>query len=143
MHIPVRVWKNGKYTDLRLYNTSQNQEFVISDTKIDRVEFDPDKWLIAKADIVNTVVDVSENRIIQIVFERESKNIRILLPDNSKKGKLRIVDMTGRVVKNFDLSESDSRIAISDLKAGIYLVEVQVGTLMKSEKILLSPFQAE
>jgi hypothetical protein len=51
--------------------------------------------------------------------------------------------MTGRVVKNFDLSESDSRIAISDLKAGIYLVEVQVGTLMKSEKILLSPFQAE
>jgi len=140
MHIPVRIWKNGKYTDLRLYNTSQNQEFVISETKVDRVEFDPDKWLIAKADIVDAVVQISENRNIQIISERESKIIRILLPDNSERGKLRIVDLTGCVVKNFDLSESDSRIAISDLKAGIYLVEVQVGTLMKSEKILLSPF---
>ena len=143
MHIPIRVWKDGKYTDLRLYNTSQNQEFVISETKVDRVEFDPDKWLIAKADIVSTVADISVNRNIQIIYESESKSIRVLLPDYSKKGKLRIVDLTGRVVKNFDLSESDSRIGISDLKGGIYLVEVQDGRLKKSEKILLSPFQAE
>lgn len=143
MHLPIRVWKDGKYTDLRLYNTNQNQEFVISDTKVDRIEFDPDKWLIAKADIVDAVADVSVNRNIQIIYESESKSIRVLLPDYSKKGKFRIVDLTGRVVKNFDLSESDSRIGISDLKGGIYLVEVQVGTLKKSEKILLSPFQAE
>jgi aminopeptidase N len=143
MHIPVRVWKDGKYTDLRLYNTNQNQEFVISETKVDRIEFDPDKWLIAKADIVDAAVHISENRNIQIISERESKSVRVLLHDNSERGKLRIVDLAGRVVKNFDLSESDSRIAISDLKAGIYLVEVQVGTLKKSEKILLSPFQAE
>ncbi|MBV5334216.1 MAG: T9SS type A sorting domain-containing protein, partial [Sulfuricurvum sp.] len=113
------------------------------ETKVDRIEFDPDKWLIAKADIVNAVEDVSENRNIQIISERESKSVRVLLPDNYGEGKLRIVDLTGRVVKNFDLSESDSRIAISDLKGGIYLVEVQVGTLKKSEKILLSPFKAE
>jgi len=140
MHIPVRIWKDGKYTDLRLNNTSQNQEFVISETKVDRIEFDPDKWLIAKADIIDAVVQISENRNIQIISERESKSVRVLLPDNSGEGKLRIVDLTGRVVKNFDLSESDSRIGLNDLKGGIYLVEVQVGTLMKSEKILLSPF---
>jgi len=140
MHIPVRVWKDGKYTDLRLFNTIPNQEFVISETKVDRIEFDPDKWLIAKADIVNAVVDVSENRNIEIISESESKSIRVLLPVYSEKGKLRIIDLTGRVVKNFDISESDSRIDISDLKSGIYLVEVQVGALKKSEKILLSPF---
>ncbi|HEX7585976.1 MAG TPA: M1 family aminopeptidase, partial [Prolixibacteraceae bacterium] len=33
MHVPVRVWKDGKSKDLRLYNTLQDQEFVISEEK--------------------------------------------------------------------------------------------------------------
>jgi len=143
MHIPVRVWKDGKYTDLRLYNTNQNQEFVISETKVDRIEFDPDKWLIAKADIVDAVGQVSEIRDIQIIPENESKSIRVLLPEYSGEGKLRIVDLSGRIVKNFELSGNDSKITISDLRSGIYLVEVQSGKLKKTEKVLLSPSQAE
>jgi aminopeptidase N len=143
MHVPVRIWKDGKYTDLRLYNTSQNQEFVISDTKVDRIEFDPDKWLIAKADIVNTVLHVSEIEEIQIIPENESKSIRVLLPDYSGIGKLRIVDLMGRIVKSCELFGSDSKIATSDLRGGIYLVEVQYGKLKKTEKALLSPIQAE
>ena len=143
MHIPVRIWKDGKYTDLRLYNTSQNQEFVISDTKVDRIEFDPDKWLIAKADIVDAVLHVSEIKHIQIIPENKSKRIRVLLPENSGEGKLRIVDLSGRIVKSCELFESDSQIIVSNLKSGIYLVEVQSGKLKKTEKVLLSPSQAE
>ena len=143
MHLPIRVWKDGKSTDLRLYNTSQNQEFVISETKIDRIEFDPDKWLIAKADIVDVVVQASEITAIQIIPENESKNIRILLPEYSGEGKIRIVDLSGRVVKNGELVERDSQISVGDLKSGIYLVEVQSGKLKKTEKVLLSPSQAE
>jgi aminopeptidase N len=143
MHIPVRVWKDGKYTDLRLYNTNQNQEFVIADGMVDKIEFDPDKWLIAKADIVDAVLQVSEIRDIRIIPENESKSIRVLLPEYSGEGKLRIVDLSGRIVKNCELSGNDSKIAISDLRNGIYLVEVQSGKLMKTEKVLLSPSQAE
>jgi len=143
MHLPIRVWKDGKSTDLRLYNTSPNQEFVISETKIDRIEFDPDKWLIAKADIVDAVVPVSEIRAIQIIPENDSKSMRVLLPGYSGTGKLRIVDLTGRIVKSCELFGSDSKIATSDLHGGIYLVEVQSGKLKKTEKVLLSPSQAE
>lgn len=143
MHIPVRVWKNGKYTDLRLYNTIQNQEFTIDESVVDKIEFDPDKWLIAKADIVDQVPNISEIRDIQIIPENELKWIRVLLPEYSGKGKLRIVDLSGRVVKNCELFGSDSKIVTSDLKSGIYLVEVQSGKLKKTEKVLLSPSQAE
>lgn len=143
MHIPVRVWKDGKYTDLRLYNTSQNQEFVISETKVDRIEFDPDKWLIAKADIVDAVLHIAEIEDIHIIPENESKSIRVLLPGYSGVGKLQIVDLMGRIVKNCELFGSDSKIVTSDLRGGIYLVEVQSGKLKKTEKVLLSPSQAE
>ena len=143
MHIPVRIWKDGKYSDLRLYNTSQNQEYVISATKVDRIEFDPDKWLIAKADIVDAVMNVSEIADIQVIPENESKSIRILLPENSGKGKIRIVDLSGRIVKNCELFGNDSKITTSDLRSGLYLVEVKSGKLRKTEKVLLSPRQAE
>ena len=143
MHIPVRVWKDGKYTDLRLYNTTQNQEFTIAESAVDKIEFDPDKWLLAKSDIVNPVLHISLLADIQIIAENKYGSLRILLPDYSEKGKLRIVDLTGRVVKNYDLSESDSRIAINGLKSGIYLVEVVTSERQKTEKVLLSPFKAE
>ena len=143
MHIPVRVWKDGKYKDLRVYNTVQNQEFVISDGRIDKIEFDPDKWLIAKADIVDEVQSLSEIRDIQIISENGSQSIRILLPEYAGKGKLRIIDMNGSVLKNQEIFESDSHVDISNLKSGIYLVEVQSGKLKKTEKVLLSPSQAK
>lgn len=143
MHIPVRVWRDGKYTDLRLYNTVQNQEFVISDGRIDKIEFDPDKWLIAKADIVDEVQSLSEARDIQIISENGSRSIRILLPEYVGKGRLRIIDLNGSVLKNQEIFGSDSLVDISNLSSGIYLVEVQSGKLKKTEKVLLSPSQAK
>jgi len=143
MHIPVRVWKNGKYTDLRLYNTIQNQEFTIAESAVDKIEFDPDKWLIAKADVVNQVLHVSLLADIQIIPEAKYNSIRILLPEYLGKGTLRIVDLSGRLVRSCELTGSDSRINVSNLKSGIYLVNVVTSEKQKTEKVLLSPHQAE
>lgn len=143
MHVPVRFWKNGKFTDLRLYNTSQNQEFTIAESAVDKIEFDPDKWLIAKADVVNPVLHVSLLADIQIIPEAKYGRLRVLLPEYLGKGNLRIFDLSGRLVKACELTESDSHINVSNLKGGIYLVNVVTNEKQKSEKILLSPFQAE
>jgi len=143
MHIPVRVWKNGKYTDLRLYNTIQNQEFTIAESAVDKIEFDPDKWLIAKADVVNPVLHVSLLTDIQIIPEAKYGSIRVLLPEYLGKGNLRIVDLSGRLVKACELTGSDSHINVSNLKSGIYLVNVVTNEKQKTEKVLLSPHQAE
>jgi aminopeptidase N len=143
MHIPVRVWKDGKYTDMRLYNTSQNQEFVISETKVDRIEFDPDKWLIAKADVINPVLHVSLISDIKIVPEDKCRSLRVLLPEYWGKGTLRMIDLSGRLVKSVELTGSDSHINVSNLKSGIYVVNVVTSEKQKTEKVLLSPSQAE
>jgi len=143
MHVPIRVWKDGKYTDLRLYNTSQNQEFTIAESAVDKIEFDPDKWLIAKADVVNPVLYVSRLADIQIIPEDKYGSLRVLLPEYLGKGNLRIVDLSGRLVKACELTGSDSHINVSSLKSGIYLVNVVTNEKQKTEKVLLSPHQAE
>ena len=143
MHIPVRVWKNGKYTDLRLHNTIQNQEFTIAESTVDKIEFDPDKWLIAKADVVNPVLYVSLLTDIQIIPEDKYGSLRVLVPEYLGKGNLRIVDLSGRLVKACELTGSDSQVNVSNLKSGIYLVNVVTNEKQKTEKILLSPYQAE
>ena len=137
MHIPVRIWKDGKYTDLRLYNTSQNQEFVISDIKVDRIEFDPDKWLIAKADIVDGAVHVSEIGAIHIIAEYEFHLIRIYSLGFSGNEQYRVTDLSGRTLKAGLLQNDLTVIDTSGLPKGIYVVEVRNKTLRKSEKILV------
>jgi aminopeptidase N len=143
MHLPVRVWKEGKYTDLRLYNTTQNQEFVIADSKVDKIEFDPEKRLIAKADVVNPVPHVSLLSDIQIIPEAKNGDLRVLLPEYLGKGRLRIIDLSGKLVKSYELTGSDSQINVSNLKSGIYLVNVVTNKKQKTEKVLLSPYEAE
>jgi len=143
MHIPLRIWKDGKYTDMRLYNTSQNQEFTIAESAVDKIEFDPDKWLIAKADVVNPVPHVSVLTDIQIILEAKYRNLRVLLPEYLGKGNLRIIDLSGRLVKSCELTESDSHIDVSNMKSGIYLANVVTTEKQKTEKILLSPYQGE
>ena len=138
MHIPVRVWKDGKYKDLRLYNTRQNQEFYISDQPFDLIEFDPDKWLIAKADIVSPVLDITKTKEIQIIPENDLKRIRVLLPDYSGKEKIRIFDLTGRTIRSGLLQSNDSSVDTKNLKTGIYLVEVQTKNQRKTEKIRIN-----
>jgi Aminopeptidase N len=135
MHIPLRIWKDGKYKDIRLYNTAQNQEFIVADFQADKIEFDPDKWLIAKADMVNGTNDIVESKNIRIIPEYQSNSVEILLPDNSTDGSYRLIDLTGKVLMQDKLTETNTKIALSELSAGIYIIEVNSGTKKETAKI--------
>lgn len=138
MHLPVRVWKNGNSKDLRLYNTQQNQEFVISEEKVDSIQFDPEKWLCAKADIALPVIEISDSEQIQIIPEYSNQRIRVILPEFSGKEIFRIFDMNGRTVLTGLLKGKDSRIEIKTLRTGIYLAEIQTKNKKKVGKIIVS-----
>ena len=138
MHVPVRIWKNGKYTDLRLYNTMQNQEFTISDQPFDKIEFDPDKWLIAKADLVSQVSTRSEMKEIQIIPDYSTQKIRVILPEFSGKETLRIFDVTGKILRNIQLPDQDSQVEMRFLVKGIYLVEVITKKGKQTDKIIIT-----
>jgi len=138
MHVPIRIWKDGKSRDLRLYNTKQNQEFVISNETIDSIQFDPEKWLCAKADNVLPVLQLAELKEIQIIPKLSTMRLRILIPDFSGKEILRIIDMNGRTIVNRLLKEKDSYTDLSILKQGIYIAEVRSKSQNKIGKIIIS-----
>ena len=137
MHVPVRVWQNGKYTDLKLHNTTQDQWFVIANSRVDKVEFDPDKWLIAKADVVNESPDVSRIGKLQIIPLSSLKVIQVLVPDFSGSETFRLVDVSGRVVQSGLLPSENSQIDTTLLPQGIYLVEVQTKAGRATEKVFI------
>ena len=138
MHVPIRVWKDNKYHDVRLYNTKQDQEFVISDQKVDSIQFDPQQWLCAKLDIVLAVPEVSQPAHIQIITEYSTHSIRIILPDFTGREVLRIFDLNGRIVLTGLLKDKDSHIDTSTLKKGMYVVDVQSKNDQKKAKIVIS-----
>jgi aminopeptidase N len=138
MHVPVSVWKDGISKDLRLYQTQQDQEFVVSEQRIDSIQFDPDNWMCAMADKVLSVPEVSRTKQIQIIPDYSTERIRVILPEFSGKETLRIVDLNGRTVLTGLLTGQDSRIEINTLKKGIYLVEVQTKNRKLTEKIIVN-----
>ena len=140
MHIPIRVWKGSNYQDIRLHHTAQDQEFVISEEKVDSIQFDPQRWLCAKADIVLVVPEVSNPAPvqIQIIHEPSTKRIRVILHEISKKGILNMYDLNGRTVLTGSLTDKDSSIEISALKNGMYVVEVRINNAKRQDKIVIS-----
>lgn len=143
MHIPLRVWRGGKFQDLRLFNTHQNQEFDISEDKFDSIQFDPDKWLCARADKISEVRVIAKSEQIQIIPDYNTNRVRIILPDFSGKETLRIFDLNGRIILSGLLKAKDSWVEIKEQRKAIYVVEIQSGGQRKTMKVLLSPSQAE
>jgi len=138
MHVPVRIWKDGLSWDLRLYNTRQDQEFVISEDRVDSVQFDPQQWLCARADKITSASELKNPALIQIIPDYTVKKIHVVLPDYSGKESLRIFDMNGRLILNRMLQAKESWIAMNELRNGIYLVEVQSLKQNKTEKIMIT-----
>ncbi|MGE5426393.1 MAG: M1 family aminopeptidase [Methylococcaceae bacterium] len=138
MHIPIRVWKDGKSKDLRLYNTQQDQKFTISTSAVDSIQFDPDKWLIAKVDMMVGTHDIAREPI-KIIPEASTHRLRIILPEYDEKAQLRIVDVSGRTVMQMPLKAKDSTVDTNGLQKGMYIVEITAGKDSKREKIVVGP----
>lgn len=138
MHLPLRVWKDGNYRDVRLHHTAQNQEFAISDQKVDSIQLDPQKWLCAKYDFASQVPEASKVASIQIVHEFAVQRLKIILPQVSETGLLRMVDLNGQTVLSALLKDKDSHLDISGLKNGMYVVEVQTKNANQQAKIVIS-----
>jgi len=136
--VPIRIWQGTKHTDLRLKLTRQNEEFAISDQPFDKLEFDPDQWLIAKADRVLPAQSLSLINEIQIIPDYASKKIRVMFPEFTGKETLRIVDLNGKIVTTFSLQTNDTQIDIQSLPRGFYLAEVQSGNHNKTVKIVVN-----
>jgi aminopeptidase N len=138
MHLPIRLWKSGRASDIRIHHTQQNQEFILSDQPFDRLEFDPNSWLIAKVDQItaaNPEMIVPEIRIIPDLAQRK---IRIILPELKGNEMVQLFDGAGKMVMTQKLKSTDLLIDTGSLTNGLYLMKVQSGQAQKIEKMVVN-----
>lgn len=137
MHVPVRVWSKGTFKDLRLYSRQQGQEFMISDSPVDSVQFDPEKWLCAKADRVMRLQELSKPAKFLIFTDPASRRIKVTLMEYNGTEFLRIFDLSGKAVYAGKLTSEENWVDVSRLKNRIYIVEVLSGDRRELGKIIL------
>lgn len=137
MNVPVRIWKSGNYKDIRLHSTSNNQEFVISDSPVDSVQFDPDKWLCATSDKVMKLQEFSKPEEILIINDQINSRIKVVLNEFDGTEMFRIFDLSGRVIFSSKLMGKESWIDTFGLKKSVYIFEVLGGKSRKTGKIVL------
>lgn len=137
MHVPIRVWKNGQHTDLRLYNNGQDQKFLISETVVDSIQFDPEKWLIAKAELVVGNEELPKDEQVKIIADPSNQQVKVVLPFFGATEKIRMVDVSGRTVLTAPLHGKVTNIDVSGLPKGMYIVEVFTVKKSHKEKVFI------
>ncbi|HMY83332.1 MAG: T9SS type A sorting domain-containing protein [Saprospiraceae bacterium] len=125
MPVPIRLQGEGKEMTVRLDNTSSGQVFTIEPGfKVEKVEFDPDLWLLAKSSVAPGAVladrEVPEYGIQ--CFPNPAHN-DLVINVNSLKFKglsWRIIDVSGKLILKGELNAPYQRINIAGLTAGAY-----------------------
>lgn len=122
MHVPLRVWKDGQSTDVRLHQITNPQTFSL-ELAPDSIEFDPEHWLISKnAEVIITGVNDLKNSEIKIYPNPANEYLNIQLPDNEKISSVRVMDNFGR---ELILKKGQTRkIDISSLSKGAYIIRI-------------------
>lgn len=129
MPVPLRLSGEGKELILKLENTFSGQIFqVIPDFKVEKVEFDPELWLLAKstvqnADIISGSEDVKNDNIK--IYPNPVQNILVIENPEEIYSSLLISDANGKVVRSEKLSGVKSNIDFSKLPAGQYFIRLQ------------------
>jgi len=129
MPVPLRLSGEGKELILKLENTFSGQIFqVIPDFKVEKVEFDPELWLLAKstvqnADIISGSEDVKNDNIK--IYPNPVQNILVIENPEEIYSSLLISDANGKVVRSEKLSGVKSNIDFSKLPAGQYFIRFQ------------------
>lgn len=136
MDVPVRVWINGNYKDLRLHSTGQGQDFVIAESAVDSVQFDPEMWLCARLGGITKMQEIVGSDPFSLVTDLSGKRIRIESSGFNKEAKLRIFDLSGRIIFSGKLTKSGEWLDLGRFSGTLCLIEIRDGGLQKTWKFL-------
>lgn len=137
MHIPIRVWKSGVSKDMRLFNNTQNQVFTISDTPIDSIQIDPDKWLCAVVDKVVSVPEFNKQEEIKVIHEFANKRIQLIVSEINGTETVELIDINGRIIRKEKLSSNGTILNTEQLKSGIYFVVIEINHQKQTHKFIV------
>ncbi len=121
MHVPLRLWKDGDSTDVRLHQTTNPQTFELNE-KPDSIQFDPDLWLISKGSVVTSTVELS-NKQLKLYPNPVADILHISLPNKVKIEQVKIIDFDGRTV--LSQTNGNLEVNVSQLATGSYFIQVR------------------
>ncbi len=139
LKVPVRFSGEGRDTILRFNNTKNNQEFTWqSGFKVDKVELDPNLWLITKAPVIKyyrTVTD-EEKIIISPNPVKDKLLVRTQTPNNYNK--LNIFNIMGAKVKEYtdSIYQQKFTLDVEELPQGIYFLMLDNGSEKAIKKFI-------
>ena len=135
MPLPVRLkGGNGEVLNTVLENTSNGQEFLIPITfTITSVEFDPEKNLISKNNVVSlgTQIFVSD-QVLAVYPNPVSDEINIQKPNDVSIVTNRIYNNIGQLV----LENAGQKFSVAQLSNGVYYLEIETSQGTYHKKII-------
>ena len=134
MHLPLRLWKDGFSSDIRLHQTTNPQTFTLSE-KPDSIDFDPDKWLISRNSLVSKVTDLGTNEI-KIFPNPASSELTIQPTFGEQIVSISIFDINGKK-ELWLVSPETNKINITSLPEGLYFIQTETNHTKYSSKFLI------
>jgi aminopeptidase N len=128
LNIPIKFAGEGQDTTLVFNNTENNQEFTWElDFNVSDIYFDPDIWLIAKTQLIQTIQLPSEKETIIISPNPVVDELKVKTYDTIQFEMVSIHNISGTKVKEFGATGYDKQFSfeMGELKSGLYFVVFQ------------------
>ncbi|MFT5513797.1 MAG: aminopeptidase N, partial [Bacteroidia bacterium] len=134
MPIPLRLRNQTNSIDVTINPSSSNYvESIFVDFAVDSLDFDPNLWVLATHEIVNTTeTEVS-------LYPNPTDNILTITSFNQAFISYRIINALGQIVVRGDFKLGEKifkRIDVSGITNGIYFIELDNGTSTHTAKFV-------
>ena len=124
--VPIRLKGPALDTIVRLDNTVNGQQYTIAvDTYIDQVEFDPNKWLLASANITTNVgINGSQQDNNITISPNPTKDI-ISITAQEEISQIEVLDVSGKLILSvYNTNNESVKINLSNFVTGIYFLRI-------------------
>ena len=135
--VPIRLKGGNMDTIVRLDNTFNGQSFTIAtNSYIDVIEFDPDLWLLAKANISTNVGIDAQNTNSNIKIYPNPTTGFVNINSTETIENIEVVDVSGRSIKFVEgINKKDFKLNMSNFVTGIYFLRISTNQLTCIQKV--------
>ena len=129
----AEIFGNGTTTTFSNYSfTDKNPERGLNYYRLKQTDFD---GKFTYSDIKTVEFESIESVLIYPTMVNNLVNIEIELP-HEKDLKVVLRDLTGRIIKQFSITENKSELSLSNLNPGSYFISIYGNDLIRTQKII-------
>lgn len=127
MKLPLQFWGNSNDTIAIFKHSFNGQSFSFkAPFMVDSIVFDPEMWILTKDPLIENIREISEKNDKLLIYPNPTRDeIFIILPDNLKVNKIKIIDINGRSVLDKISISNKENICIADINSGCYFIIIE------------------